>query len=199
MPRPLIEEEGKRYSLSARTTLELNLALKEAAKKNGRSVAQEIELRLEKSFEADRFERELGANAIHRAIDKDTDGMLKSMTAAIGATMLYQDAPWSSDIYARAAVKAAVDTVRSSYFSSRKLQVSYDEVDPVKLENAAKIGTFYGRLVAIGGDSPEGREWVKGLAARAACPLAGGDEDDDHISRVRRSAAVDELNGVSVD
>lgn len=50
MPRALKEEEGKRYTLGARTTLELNQALKAAAQKNGRSVSQEIELRLEQSF-----------------------------------------------------------------------------------------------------------------------------------------------------
>jgi hypothetical protein len=52
--RPALPDEmGKRYSLGIRTTRELRDALKDAADASGRSVAQEIELRLERSFETE--------------------------------------------------------------------------------------------------------------------------------------------------
>jgi uncharacterized protein (DUF1778 family) len=44
---------GKRYPLNMRTTDEVRRALEEAAKQSGRSLAQEVEARLERSFTAD--------------------------------------------------------------------------------------------------------------------------------------------------
>src|SRR5262245_33074627 len=63
MPRKLIRAEeseivaGKRYSIGFRTTFELRKALETAAMKSGRSLAQEIEHRLEQSLEADKRAR----------------------------------------------------------------------------------------------------------------------------------------------
>lgn len=47
--------EGKRVPLMARTTIGLRQALEEAAGESGRSLAQEVELRLEKSFQTDQL------------------------------------------------------------------------------------------------------------------------------------------------
>jgi Arc-like DNA binding domain len=53
--RPALPDEmGKRYSLGIRTTRELRDALKAVADLSGRSVAQEIELRLEQSFDTEK-------------------------------------------------------------------------------------------------------------------------------------------------
>ena len=48
---PLPPEEGKRYPLSLRTTKRLRERLESASRASGRSIAQEIEFRLEQSFE----------------------------------------------------------------------------------------------------------------------------------------------------
>jgi hypothetical protein len=50
---PLPRGKGKRYNLGIRTTKELRDLLRKAAALSGRSVAQEIEFRLERSFERD--------------------------------------------------------------------------------------------------------------------------------------------------
>ncbi len=47
--------EGKRVPLMARTTIGLRQALEKAAGESGRSLAQEVELRLEKSFQTDQL------------------------------------------------------------------------------------------------------------------------------------------------
>jgi hypothetical protein len=47
--------EGKRVPLMARTTIGLRQALEEAAGESGRSLAQEVEFRLEKSFQTDQL------------------------------------------------------------------------------------------------------------------------------------------------
>lgn len=193
MPRPLIEEEGKRYSLSARTTLELNLALKEAAKKNGRSVAQEIELRLEKSFEAERIERELSANLVERSIDFETDTMIKSMRGAVGAVMLYFGSSWVTDIYTRVAVRSALNGVRASYFSVHKIEVDQENFDAKRFNNAESVGGFYGRVMSFAGASDENREMIRRLIDTMDSIPSDASEPND---KVRRSAAIDELNGV---
>lgn len=46
--------DGRRYPLSFRTTFDLQQGLKDAAAANGRSLAQEVEIRLERSLEEDR-------------------------------------------------------------------------------------------------------------------------------------------------
>jgi hypothetical protein len=56
--RPRLPEgEGKRYPLGIRTTKELRERLEAAAKASGRSLAQEVEFRLERSYEQDRFNK----------------------------------------------------------------------------------------------------------------------------------------------
>jgi hypothetical protein len=49
----------KRYPLSLRTTKELRQKLEKASAHSGRSLAQEIEFRLERSFEREYIEHEL--------------------------------------------------------------------------------------------------------------------------------------------
>jgi hypothetical protein len=52
MPKKLRpDSEGKRYPLGMRTSKETRERLEEAAAKSGRSLAQEVEIRLERSFE----------------------------------------------------------------------------------------------------------------------------------------------------
>ena len=52
--RPALPPEaGKRHPLGIRTTAELKKKIEAAAAESGRSIAQEIELRLERSFDQD--------------------------------------------------------------------------------------------------------------------------------------------------
>jgi hypothetical protein len=51
---PLPAGKGKRHALGIRTTKELSELLHQAAEASGRSVAQEVEIRLERSFDHDR-------------------------------------------------------------------------------------------------------------------------------------------------
>jgi Arc-like DNA binding domain len=51
-------EEGKRFPLSLRTTKELRDQIEKSAKKSGRSIAHELEVRLEQSFELTEFQRQ---------------------------------------------------------------------------------------------------------------------------------------------
>ena len=68
---PLSEREGKRYPLNIRTTRETREKLEAAAARSGRSLAQEMEARLERSFD---FEHWLdrafaeGTQAINTAV-----------------------------------------------------------------------------------------------------------------------------------
>lgn len=50
----LPDDRAKRFPLSARTTLALKERMSQAAHQSGRSLAQEIELRLERSFRDER-------------------------------------------------------------------------------------------------------------------------------------------------
>lgn len=58
MPKPMgrpkkPDSEAKRYPLGMRTTLEMQRKMQDAARASGRSVAQEVEFRLERSFRDD--------------------------------------------------------------------------------------------------------------------------------------------------
>jgi Arc-like DNA binding domain len=50
---------GKRYPLNMRTTKELRDKIEEAAMASGRSLVQEVEFRLERSFRQQEIEREI--------------------------------------------------------------------------------------------------------------------------------------------
>jgi TraY domain-containing protein len=51
---PMPQTEGKRAVIALRVTAEMKRSLQEAADKSGRSLSQEAELRLERSFDAER-------------------------------------------------------------------------------------------------------------------------------------------------
>jgi TraY domain-containing protein len=58
MPRKKIGE-GKRYPLNMRTTKEMREKLERAAAQSGRSLVQEVEFRLERSFDREEISREM--------------------------------------------------------------------------------------------------------------------------------------------
>jgi hypothetical protein len=65
---PVGAEKAKRHPLGIRTTRELKDLLQRAADSAGRSVAQEVELRLERSFDADAALRGPRTAALLRAV-----------------------------------------------------------------------------------------------------------------------------------
>ncbi len=80
--------KGKRVPLNMRTTRELRGSLEKAAANSGRSLAQEVETRLERSFAEEAnlewaYKQIIGDEALHRAI----------MTACLFARSSPED-PW---------------------------------------------------------------------------------------------------------
>src|SRR6266567_1444577 len=65
---------GKRYPLNMRTTKELRDKIEQAAAASGRSLVQEVEFRLERSFQQQEIEKE-----IERKLEAYRDEMLKSL------------------------------------------------------------------------------------------------------------------------
>lgn len=76
---PLPPESGKRHPIGIRTTKELHDRVESAAKRSGRSIAQEIEFRLERSFAVDEEAR--------TALDVAYGRRLAGLLMLIGRTM----------------------------------------------------------------------------------------------------------------
>lgn len=193
MPRALKEEEGKRYSLSARTTLELNQALKDAAKNNGRSVSQEIEFRLEQSFVAENARADEREKNVMRPLDVQSEQLFRSIQIAAGAAMTHMRASWVDDVYARAAVKEAIVGAFRSYTSSHKIIVPQPHFDFGRLQNSARVGAAFGRLHGDLSGAPGGDELlqeVRDLLTPAAPTLVEATAPED----LRRDAALSDLN-----
>lgn len=193
MPRVLKEEDGKRYSLSARTTLELNQSLKDAAQKNGRSLSQEIEYRLEQSFASEKIEADVKAKSPMRPLDYKSELLFKSIGLAAGTAMTKLDASWVNDIYARAAVRSAIMEVFNSYVANNKIDLQKDGLDLERLAHAARIGQAFGLLMgdlsnATGGE-PLLQE-LRGVLSSANVGLG----DMLAPEELRRDAALRELN-----
>jgi hypothetical protein len=75
---------GKRYPLNMRTTKELRGKIEEAAMASGRSLVQEVEFRLERSFRQQEIEREL-KNALDAQKDSLRDELLGEMQKMLEA------------------------------------------------------------------------------------------------------------------
>ena len=196
MPRPLKEEEGKRYALAARTSLALNQALKEAAKTSGRSVAQEVELRLELSFALEKHDAELEKSAVYNSIDRNTRSLLLTLEGAIGAAMLHAGANWIDDVYSRAGIKAAIDAVRAKYFLEHPLGLEYSDIDIERLTKSAEVGRVFGKLLATSALSKGGRSPARDLVETCLEIQRELDEGRSPEPSPRQPVALDDLNGV---
>ncbi len=95
--RPPEREEVKRATINMRTTPTIRAALEDAAARGGRSLAQEIEQRLERSVAADE-----GAGSIATA------AFLASITADIGAIETATGKGWTVDLRTYGAVRFAI-------------------------------------------------------------------------------------------
>lgn len=95
--RPSERGESKRAPISMRTTPAIRAALEDAAERGGRSLAQEIEQRLERSVAADE-----GAGSVATA------AFLASITADIGAIEAATGQGWTVDLRTFGAVRYAI-------------------------------------------------------------------------------------------
>lgn len=88
---PLASGEGKRFPLSLRTTKDVRDQLEAAAKRSGRSLAQEVEFRLERSFhEEDALNRDFGG--------KDRFNLMKWFAVSIGIAERITGKSWETDL-----------------------------------------------------------------------------------------------------
>lgn len=168
MTRKLPETEGKRHQVGFRTTRELKDRIEAEAKANGRSIAQEIEFRLEAGYEISAARKAVErANATASTLmgDEKTAAMIRAMTAGIGAVMRYSGKHWDRDIYTRAAVKACIDAARVGSFKNEKMDIEDPaDVDADLVRKFDKIGRMFGGLMSLSRDTPETMAVVEAFA-----------------------------------
>jgi hypothetical protein len=87
---PLPPEEGKRYPLNMRTTKEVREKLEAAASESGRSLAQEVEFRVQQSLRDDEVRAEAFGGAHNYAL-------MRLISAAIAAVETSRGAKWTED------------------------------------------------------------------------------------------------------
>jgi hypothetical protein len=105
-------EQGKRHPLGIRTTKALREALLSASRASGRSLAQEIELRLERSIED---QQRLG-EALELAFGRETAALVLAMGCAIKMTVtlgLFQSdtSKWTSNSFVFSQAVSAIETL----------------------------------------------------------------------------------------
>jgi hypothetical protein len=201
MPRAMPDGPGKRYTLSSRLTPETHAALKEAAHLSGRSVSQEAEFRIERSLAEDQEQKdETKNNLVAKALlgDSDTEEMLKTIAAAIGAAMGYTGKHWRDDLYTRAAVQSAINGVRAKHFGVRPLSLEVEEVDHARLERAINIGALFGKVLVAARLDPDVASWISEMAetTQAHADLEAESANYGKASPQKRSAILRDLYGV---
>jgi hypothetical protein len=188
-------ETGKRYPLNMRTTFEMRQSLEAAAKRSGRSLAQEAEIRIEHSFanEARLLE------ALDLAYGRELSGLMFAMGEAIKdaisaaghaealSSILTKDAarPWWDSPYAYAAAIKAAETILTSLrppgdpvppaaaagaAAFARQEGKFDFAEALmdlgdKLTDAAGVGSAQGILLDIASDRPSND---RGLRLRQA-------------------------------
>lgn len=114
--RPLHGSEPKRAPLSLRTSPELRDKVEKAAERATRSLAQEVEFRLEMSFRSDSL---LGGEHNHRLI-KMLNGVIQTVEGRTGKS-------WREDAPTFYGVKAAVERVMKANVPPRKQEAEEDD------------------------------------------------------------------------
>ncbi|WP_238313327.1 TraY domain-containing protein [Methylobacterium organophilum] len=192
---------AKRYTLTSRLTHETETALREAARLSGRSISQEAELRLERSLAEDQSERDrTKENLVAKALmgDDDTEELLRTIAAAIGAAMAYTGNHWKTDIYTRAAVQSAINSVRAKHFGLHRLGMSASEINHDQLERAINTGALFGKVLVAARLDPDVASWISEMSTRAQSQAALEAEASDFAkaSPQKQSAILRDLYGV---
>lgn len=110
MPVKAADREGKRSTLSVRLTPEGRARLEKAASASGRSLAQEVEMRLEKSFGEDVFIDQLFGGSRH------SRNFVEASATAIRRIELAREKRWVDDYGTLWACRRAIEHVMGIVF-----------------------------------------------------------------------------------
>ena len=146
---PLGPKEGKRAPLSIRTTLDLRADLEKASKASGRSLAQEVEHRLEQSFRHEARAAEIAQTARREAFGSES--RYKLMLILAGLIGLIEERhghrSWLSDRPTFRGLKAAVVAFLDSMGPKRQRgKGPLHDVDFSEIEGK-RIGQEFAALV----------------------------------------------------
>jgi hypothetical protein len=154
MPRKAVKTEargaaeGKRYPLNMRTTFELRSNLEAAAAASGRSLAQEAEFRLERSF----LGRQVMSDAMELAYGRGAAGMLLVIgeimnlahITAYAATSNFRDShEWWNNPYAFDQTKKGIDVVFDALKPEGKIEI------PTPVKGSRPHHEHFGELQAM--------------------------------------------------
>lgn len=198
MPAKLPDGEGKRFAVTIRTTRELKDRVEATAAASNRSVAQEIERRIQYSFDMEDHEVALENTTISKSIDKETNDMIECMRASVGAAMMYSDGKWKDDIYTRASVRAAVIAVLDTTFKKYGIDIDPDKLDRARAIQADKFGRLAGRMLSGAQSDPAMRAWVSEMADAAEAREGLSASENEADPKMRPSATINALIGKDV-
>ncbi|WP_283418687.1 hypothetical protein [Sphingopyxis sp. Geo48] len=170
--RPALPVEQKRQQIGVRTSPALKGNLEQAAKANGRSVAQEAEFRLLQSFDDER-----------RAGGEHTDRLLRQVAAEIEEIEAVTKKRWSKDLTTWAAVARMFE--RGPVRRARPDRTSDDEI----------IMEAFGRLHQA---EQEKRELCAVLGAHHIYALADLPEDQAPLRRAAGGIFGSTINALAV-
>ncbi|WP_139234225.1 hypothetical protein [Methylobacterium pseudosasicola] len=169
------EAEGKRFSIGFRTTKTAKDRIETEAKANGRSVAQEIEYRIDAGYrilDANRAVEKANSVADVLLGDENTAEMLRSFSAVVGAIMAYTGKHWSDDVYTRLAVQSGIEEALWGHFSKEPLDISREEIDLDRASKTQSLGKFYGRMIVAAIRDPAIEAAIEEMSKESSEPNA---------------------------
>jgi hypothetical protein len=116
--------EGKRPTLTFRVRGSLHEQLREAAQLSGRSISEEIERRVEKSFERDLFERYFGAI--------DLVKLLQDLAFIVLAQVSHTRKHWRNDRTTREAVRSSINDYLQNVESRSENQIDAGHLEKIR-------------------------------------------------------------------
>jgi hypothetical protein len=174
-PRPKGEYAGKSSVFSTRIRPDLRKSLERAAKTSGRSLSQEVEHRLRRSFvEDDKIADAFGDRRTYRLMRMMSDAIHLSQKDQNDETWL--DNPFRFHV-ALAAMRSVVEAIEPSWSS-------LGEVDDLNMETATGA---VGAAIAA-------RLWLGVVQAKHSIELGSGSLAD-HINAIARSDIGEEVFG----
>ncbi len=176
--------EGKRKTLSTRITPELRDKLEAASKASGRSLSQEIELRLDRSFETD--------VQLHEAFGGEHLYALARMIAAILALIESTSGKtWKTDRQTFEEVKAVIDKTLEALGPTAPTAPN----DQKLLDYADSLGeVITSTVLGKGEGSRRHTSEAAMLVLRSASKLASGLGSEDELVTMFRSLPRDETD-----
>jgi hypothetical protein len=112
--------KGKRYPLNMRTTQELRSQIETAARASGRSLVQEVEYRLDRSFEP--------------AFDPRHAALFRFFAGIIAIVEAQTNKRWDEDVETRALLVSALKHALSSLEPTARARIADALAQPVQTE-----------------------------------------------------------------